>query len=128
MGDKVDLSPENRTTLHVLAFLYFRMGRLESAARIYAALAAMPPLPDASQPDWRTLAGQAAVALEQEDGAAALTHARAAMAAGGFPPDTPEAEVLKRMYAKALWLCGNKDEARALISLLPHPDQNKAAS
>lgn len=123
----MDLSLEHRTTLHVLAFLYFRMGRMENAGRIYAALAAMPPA-SAHQPDWRTLAGQAAVAIEQEDGETALARIRSAMDAVHFVPDSPERAVLALMHAKALWLCGMKDEARAAASQLFQLDAEKATS
>lgn len=123
----MELRPEHYTTLHVLAFLFFRMGRMESAGRIYAALAAMAP--NAAQPpDWRTLAGQAAVSIELENGEAALAQVRAAKDAANFPPDAPENAVLTLMHAKALWLCGNRDEARVTATALVHPEAQKAAS
>lgn len=122
------MSPEHRTTLHVLAFLFFRMGRMESAGRIYAALAAIPPDAEAHQPDWRTRAGLAAVAIEQEDGETALLHIRAAIDAASFQPEMPERTVLNHMHAKSLWLCGKKEEARAVANILVQPDAEKAAS
>lgn len=128
---------EHRITLHVLAFLFFRMGRMESAGRIYAALRALPA-GDAKGPegaegsarpqDWRSSAGLAAVAIEQEEGETALAHIRAAVDAANFPPHVPERTVLDLMQAKALWLCDRKDEARGLIASLTDADTKKAAS
>lgn len=124
----MELSPEHRTTLHVLAFLYFRMGRMANAGRIYAALAAMPPSAGEHQPDWRTHAGLAAVAIEQEDGETATAHMLAAMDMALFPSDAPERIILSRMHAKALWLCGKKDEARAVANLTLQRSAEKADS
>lgn len=73
------LDAKERSVLHVLAFLFFRMGAMERAKRIYAALVALPPvggeLTEGHDPlDTQAVLGLAAVALECGDSAAALEH------------------------------------------------------
>ena len=98
------LTVEQRRALHVLGYLMFRMGRGESASRIYGTLVTL-----SAGPDRRALAGLAALDIERGDGARALTHLRAAM---DGPLPTRDA-VLYLLKAQALWLEGRQAEARA---------------
>ena len=98
------LTVEQRRALHVLGYLLFRMGRGESAARIYGALATLT-----AAPDRQVLAALSALAIERGDGAQALTWLRTAMN-GPLPA---RYAVLHLLKAQALWLEGRKAEARA---------------
>ena len=98
------LTVDQRRALHVLGYLMFRMGRGDSATRIYGTLVT---LSDGS--DRRALAGLAALDIERGDGARALAHVRAAM---DGPLSTRDA-VLYLLKAQALWLEGRQAEARA---------------
>lgn len=70
------LNARERASLHVLAFLFFRMGASDRAGRIYAALAALPTQDGESSfaVDAQAVLGQAAVALELGDAPEALEH------------------------------------------------------
>ena len=103
------LTENQKRALHVLAYMMLRMGRQESAGRIYAALVR---LASPEKPDRLALAGAAAVAIGGGDGAGALEALRGAM--GGSPLSSRRA-VLHLMKAQALWLEGRKEEARAAL-------------
>jgi hypothetical protein len=103
------LNQEQRQTLHVLAFMFFRMGLMERAGRIYDGLRA---LSSPGQPDRLALAGLAAIALEKGDGATALGFLRQILGAGALPSRQAVFLLLK---AQALWLEGRKEESRAAL-------------
>jgi len=100
------LSRDQKKSLHVLAYLMFRMGQEERARRIYAVLSSLAP---ADKPDRQALAALAAIDIENGRGAEALAHLRAAMD-GAL---SSRAAVLHLMKAQALQLEGREAEARA---------------
>lgn len=101
------ISADERKTLSVLAFLFFRMGMDERACGIYEALAELSA-PDSS--DWRFAhAGMAAVELEIGHARAALEDLKKAIKSG--PLATKEA-ALHLLKAQALWQMGRRDEAQ----------------
>ena len=100
------ISTEERKTLSVLAFLFFRMGMEERAKRVYAALA---ELSEPGSSDYRfAMSGLAAVAVEMGDGQEALAHVKEAMK--GAPLSSREV-TLHLLKAQALWLQDRKEEA-----------------
>lgn len=104
----MELTPDERTTLSVLAFLFYRMQMDERARRIYEALAELSP---AESSDRRfAKAGLAAVAIEAGDADLALDSLKEAMS--GRPLSTKDAN-LYLLKARALWLAGRQDEAKA---------------
>ena len=103
------LGKEQQRTLHVLAYMMLRMRQQARAGRIYAALAALAPQ---DEPDRLALAGMAALAIEEGQGAKALEYLRTAM--GGRVLSSRHA-VLHLMKAQALWLEGRREEARASL-------------
>ncbi len=100
------LSRDQKKSLHVLAYLMFRMGQDERARRIYAVLASLAP---EGRPDRQALAALASIAIDRGQGAEALAHLRGAME-GALPS---RAAVLYLMKAQALQLEGREAEARA---------------
>lgn len=110
MSDATELTTGERTTLSVLAFLYYRMGRLEAARRVYEALAALSP--ENSAESRAAHAGLAVVALESGDGGEALGHVKSAFGSG---PLSTRATTLHLVKAQALWLEGRAEEARAAL-------------
>ena len=102
------INNDERKTLSVLAFLFFRMGMEERSKRIYEALAELSA-PGSS--DWRfAQAGMAAIEVEAGRGAEALGHLKAAMEGG--PLSTKDA-ALHLLKSQALWQQGRKAEAEA---------------
>ena len=76
MAETEQITADERRTLSVLAFLFYRMGLEDRARRVYAAIA---ELSEPGSADYRfAKAGLAAVAVESGNGAEAL----AEMAAG----------------------------------------------
>lgn len=111
------VAPECRNTLHVLGYLFLRMGRNDSARRTFAALAAVLP-PDAPRAEAsRVHRCLAAVAVAEGDGAAALDHLHAAME--GVPLSSADA-ALHLLRAQALWQQGRQDEARTAMDTYRH--------
>lgn len=102
-----ELELEQRRTLHVLAFLFYRMGLFERAGRVYAVLAR--PAADGSA-DARARIGRAAclLALGDPDGALRLINA----ACAGRVLSTAEAPLLL-MKAQALHAQGRAEESAA---------------
>ena len=101
------ISTEERKTLSVLAFLFFRLGREDRAKRVYAALA---ELSEPGSSDYRfAMSGLAAVAVELGDGQEALAHVKEAMK--GAPLSSREV-TLHLLKAQALWLQDRKEEAQ----------------
>ena len=103
------LKDDQRRALHVLAYMMLRMGRMDRAGRIYAALAA---LASPSDPDRLALAGTAAVAVSEGNGALALEALRGAMSGAAL---SSRQAVLYLMKAQAYWLEGRKEEARSAL-------------
>ena len=101
-----EITRDERRTLSVLAFLFFRMGLEDRAKRVYDAIA---ELSESGSSDYRfAKAGLAAVAVESGQGAEALAALREAMQGG--PLSSKEA-TLYLLKAQALWQQGRKAEA-----------------
>ncbi len=103
------LSKEQRQSLHVLAFMLFRMGQEERARRIYDGLRA---LSSPGHPDRTALAGLAAIAIGRGDGGAALKFLDRAIEEGALPSRHAAFFFMK---AQALWMEGRKAESRAAL-------------
>ena len=86
------LTQEQRNTLSILGYLYYRMGRLDNAATVFAALDKLAP------------EGNAEKALQ-------LLH----RVMDGQTLSTRHA-ALHLLRARALWQQGRKDEARAAVN------------
>ncbi len=106
------LSSEQRTTLSILGYLYYRMGRIDSAVTVFAALAAQAPEP-ADAVTLRALATLAAIETERGNGEKALQLLHRVM--DGRTLSTRHA-ALHLLRARALWQQGRKDEARAAVN------------
>ncbi len=102
----MECTGEQLKALRVLAYLMLRMGRLESAHRIYAGLAALAPQ---DRPDIMALAGLAAVEAARGDGSSALEHIGKALE----KPVPTSCAPFYLIKAQALWLVGRKVEAKA---------------
>ena len=75
-----EITRDERRTLSVLAFLFFRMGLEDRAKRVYDAIA---ELSEPGSSDYRfAKAGLAAVAVESGQGAEALASLKEAMQGG----------------------------------------------
>ena len=102
------LTEDEKKTLSVLAFLFFRLGMEDRARRFYETIA---ELSAPGTPDFRVAkAGLAAAALEAGDAETALREVREALAGG--PLSTRDA-TLHWLRSRALWALGRKEEARA---------------
>ncbi|MBR5997508.1 MAG: hypothetical protein IK027_00175 [Deltaproteobacteria bacterium] len=110
------MTAEQLTTLRVLAYLFFRMGHMERAGRVFAALAA---LADPECPDLQANVGLAAVALEQGHGKEALEHLRTIMENKDRAFSSKEA-VFYLMRAQALWMEGRREEAKSMVETYLH--------
>lgn len=103
-----NLTEDEKKTLSVLAFLFFRLGMEERARRFYETIA---ELSAPGTPDFRfAKAGLAAAAIEAGDAETALREVREALAGG--PLSTRDA-TLHWLRSRALWALGRKEEARA---------------
>ena len=103
-----NLTEDEKKTLSVLAFLFFRMRMEDRARRFYETIA---ELSAPGTPDFRfAKAGLAAAALEAGDAETALREVREALAGG--PLSTRDA-TLHWLRSRALWALGRKEEARA---------------
>lgn len=103
-----NLTEDEKKTLSVLAFLFFRMGMEDRARRFYETIA---ELSTPGTPDFRfAKAGLAAAALEAGDAETALREVREALAGG--PLSTRDA-TLHWLRSRALWALGRKEEAGA---------------
>ena len=113
------MTAEQLTTLRVLAYLFFRMGHMERAKRVFAALAA---LAEPKCPDLQASIGLAAVALEQGRGKEALEHLRSVMENGTFKDRglSSKEAVLYLMRAQALWMEGRREEAQDMVETYLH--------
>ena len=113
------MTAEQLTTLRVLAYLFFRMGHMERAGRVFAALAA---LADPEHPDLQAIAGLAAVALEQGRGKEALEYLRAVMESETYKERVLSSKqaVFYLMRAQALWMEGRREEAQSMVETYLH--------
>lgn len=100
------LSADQRCVLHVLAYLWFRMGHLQRAERAFRVLADSPPCDDIAR---KALAGLAAIALAGGDATTALLHVNAALEGNST---SSRMGFLYLLRGQALWLQGRHDEAR----------------
>lgn len=96
------LTEEQQRTLHILGYLYLRMGHYERAKTLFAALEAL----DSS--DLQTQRSLAVINLELGDGEASLEHINRAIKE---PLSTRDA-ILYLVKAKALHLLGRENEAK----------------
>ena len=105
------LTKEQRLTLAVLGYLYFRMGRNDAARRIVTLLvsASTEKTDRLSRQAYALLA---AVAIEDHKGEVALRHLHAAM--DGVLLSSRDA-ALYLLRARALWMLDRKDEARDAV-------------
>ena len=111
------LSAEQGTTLHVLGYLFLRMGHYDRARRVFAALAALDPH------DRWARRNLAALAVQAGDGATALRHLQTVLNQG---PLSTRDTALYLLRAKALWLEGRKEEARRALDAFLHQTEVKA--
>ena len=102
-----ELNRSQRQSLHVLAYMLFRMGQEDRAWKIYSGLVSLAPT---NKPDRQALAGLAAIAIEKGKGAHALEFLRAAMEGAVL---SSRHAALYFMKAQALWLEGRTAEAEA---------------
>ncbi len=113
------MTDDHVATLRVLAYLFFRMGHMERAGRVFAALAA---LADPEHPDLQAIAGLAAVALEQGRGKEALEYLRVVMEGGTLNGQvfSSKQAVFYLMRAQALWMEGRREEAQSMVETYLH--------
>lgn len=104
------LNADQRCALHVLAYLWFRMGRLQSAKRAFRVLADALPADEITR---KAAAGLAAIALAENDASAALRHVNAALEGCNI---TSRMGFLYLLRGQALWLQGRHDEARNALA------------
>lgn len=100
------LTDNEKKTLSVLAFLFFRMGMEERARRFYEVLAELSS--EGSSDRRFALAGLAAVSLESGDAESALRNIREAISMG--PISTRDA-TMYLLLSRSLWALDRKDEA-----------------
>lgn len=106
------LTQDQRATLSILGYLFYRMGRLDSAAKVFAALIALAPAGADDETTRRACATLAAVEVERGRGKEALPLLRRVMEGRTLP--TPKA-ALHLLRARALWQEGRREEARAAV-------------
>lgn len=106
------LTQDQRATLSILGYLFYRMGRLDSAAKVFAALIALAPAEADDETTRRACATLAAVEVERGRGKEALPLLRRVMEGRTLP--TREA-ALHLLRARALWQEGRREEARAAV-------------
>ena len=104
------LGSDRRQTLHVLAYMLYRMGQEERAGRLYRGILAMS---GDGQPDRLACAGLAAIDIGRGDGASALKNLRPVLSNAVLPS---RQAVFLFMKAQALWLEKREPEARAALN------------
>lgn len=104
------LAQDQRATLSILGYLFYRMGRLDSAAKVFAALVALAPAEADDEITRRACATLAAIEVEQGRGQEALPLLRR-VTEGRILPSREAA--LHLLRARALWQQGRHEEARA---------------
>ena len=100
------LTQEQRNTLSILGYLYYRMGRLDNAATVFAALDKLAP-EGMDAISRRAAATLAAIETDRGNAEKALMD--------GQTLSTRHA-ALHLLRARALWQQGRKDEARAAVN------------
>ena len=103
------LTQEQRNTLSILGYLYYRMGRLDNAATVFAALDKLAP----EGISRRTAATLVAIETHRGNAEKALQLLHRVM--DGQTLSTRHA-ALHLLRARALWQQGRKDEARAAVN------------
>lgn len=114
------LEQQHRETLSVLGYLYLRMGELDRAGRVFAALLAVGKDAEAGEdvPLWAKAltrlahSSLAVVELERGNSRATLEHLHQAM--DGQVLSSRHA-ALHLLRARALWHQGREDEARLAV-------------
>ena len=106
------LTQEQRSTLSILGYLYYRMGRLDNAATVFAALDRLAP-EGMDAISRRAAATLAAIETDRGNAEKALRLLHRAM--DGQTLSTRQAD-LHLLRARALWQQGRKDEARAAVN------------
>lgn len=106
------LTQEQRSTLSILGYLYYRMGRLDNAATVFAALDRLAP-EGMDAISRRAAATLAAIETDRGNAEVALRLLHRAM--DGQPLSTRHA-ALHLLRARALWQQGRMDEARAAVN------------
>ena len=101
------LTQEQRSTLSILGYLYYRMGRLDNAATVFAALDRLAP-EGMDAISRRAAATLAAIETDRGNAEKALRLLHRAM--DGQTLSTRHA-ALHLLRARALWQQGRKDEA-----------------
>ena len=101
------LTQEQRNTLSILGYLYYRMGRLDNAATVFAALDKLAP------EGMDAAATLAAIETDRGNAEKALQLLHRVM--DGQTLSTRHA-ALHLLRARALWQQGRKDEARAAVN------------
>ena len=96
------LTQEQRNTLSILGYLYYRMGRLDNAATVFAALDKLAP-EGMDAISRRAAATLAAIETDRGNAEKALQLLHRVM----------DGQTLR---ARALWQQGRKDEARAAVN------------
>ena len=106
------LTQEQRNTLSILGYLYYRMGRLDNAATVLAALDKLAP-EGMDAISRRAAATLAAIETERGNGEKALLLLHRVMDGRTF---STRHAALHLLRARALWQQGRKDEARAAVN------------
>ena len=102
------LTQEQRNTLSILGYLYYRMGRLDNAATVFAALDKLAP-EGMDAISRRAAATLAAIETDRGNAEKALQLLHRVM-------DGQTLSTLHLLRARALWQQGRKDEARAAVN------------
>lgn len=106
------LAQDQRATLSILGYLFYRMGRLDSAAKVFAALIALAPAEADDETTRRACATLASIEVERGRGQEALPLLRRVTEGRVLP--SREA-VLHLLRARALWQQERREEARAAV-------------
>ena len=106
------LTQEQRNTLSILGYLYYRMGRLDNAATVFAALDKLAP-EGMDAISRRAAATLAAIETDRGNAEKALQLLHRVM--DGQTLSIRHA-ALHLLRARALWQQGRKDEARAAVN------------
>lgn len=106
------LAQDQRATLSILGYLFYRMGRLDSAAKVFAAIIALAPAEADDETTRRACATLAAIEVERGRGQEALPLLRRVTEGRVLP--SREA-VLHLLRARALWQQERREEARAAV-------------
>lgn len=129
----MELERQQRETLSVLGYMYLRMGELDRAGRLFAALLALgrqersenrgAPWSDALTR--LAHASLAAVDLERDNPRSALEHLHLAMDGRTL---TSRHAALHLLRARALWRQGRKDEAALAVEAYVHLSGGRGVS